>query len=246
MTDYDRDTDAYHRWSVADSPYWLIERTRYFEVLGSVQNLNILELACGEGRISRMLMERGARSVVASDVSGEMIKRAEEQNRDESGEPIYPELSFAVVDACDEAFTLDPPVDLVTAFYLFHYASSDAALRQMCRHISRNLKPGGRFVAYTVNPDFDITNPNPRMAEDFGFRYVPVDPPHYHLVFRGLSVNMWHWSKAAHEAALHSAGLKNVRWHALCPPADRPDLLQSLKWYLDDPSCTVVSAENPG
>ncbi len=84
---YDR---HYRRWSLADNVYWLIEQTRFIiEVLGPVLNLNILELACGDGRISRMLMDRGARSVLGTDISEEMIKQAVAQNRDEQGGLVY-------------------------------------------------------------------------------------------------------------------------------------------------------------
>ena len=144
--DYDANIDAYRRWSLSDNVYWLIEQTRYFEVLGPVLNLNILELACGDGRISRMLMDRGARSVLGTDISEEMIKQAVAKNQDEHGGPVYPTLQHEVVDACDDTFTLEHPADIVTAMYLFHYAPSESALEQMCRHISRNLKPGGRLV----------------------------------------------------------------------------------------------------
>ena len=81
MADYDTNTNVYLRWSASDSVYWLIEQTRYFEVLGSVRNSNILELACGAGRISRMLMDRGAQSVLVTNISKEMIKPAAMQNQ---------------------------------------------------------------------------------------------------------------------------------------------------------------------
>ena len=244
--DYDANIDAYRRWSSADNVYWLIEQTRFFEVLGPVLNLNVLELACGDGRISRMLMDRGARSVLGTDISEEMIKQAVTQNQDDQGGSVYPNLQYEVVDACDNTFTLDHPVDIVTAMYLFHYASSEAALEQMCRHISRNLKPGGRFVVYTINPDCDLTALEPGLLmKYFGFSYRAVDPPQYHLVFNKLTVNMWQWSKQAHEQGLKRAGLAHIRWHPLRLPAGHEDLAQSLRWYLDNPSCIVLSAEKP-
>jgi SAM-dependent methyltransferase len=157
MTDYDKQGDAYRHWYLADSPYWLIEQTRFFQVLGSVRNLRILELACGDGRISRMLIDRGAREVVGTDISEQMIERAVELNTDDRGGLIYPGIKYQVVDASDRSFQLEDRVDLVTAMYLFHYAPSTVALEDMCNLISRNLKADGRFVAYTINPAYDFT-----------------------------------------------------------------------------------------
>lgn len=245
MTDYDEHADVYRAWYESNSPYWLVEQTRFFEVLGSVQNLDILELVCGDGRISRMLMDRGARSVRGIDISDEMVQRAKMRNRNEQGEIVYPGLSFSVVDVCDEIFTLDNPVDLVAAMYLFHYASSKTALSQMCQLISRNLRPGGRFVAYTVNPNYDFSRQDSRLEPAFGFAYEVVDLPHCHLMFDGQAFDMWHWSQDDHEAALKDAGLTNIQWHPVCLPDSKRELAKSVEWYFDNPCCIVVSAEKP-
>lgn len=245
ITDYDVNADVYRRWTVADNVYWQVEQTRFFEVLGSIRNLNILELACGDGRISRMLMERGAGSVLATDVSKEMIKRAIAQNKNDQGELVFPTLSFQILDACDETFQLDQLADRVVAMYLFHYAPSEKALEQMCRLIGRNLTPGGRITIYTINPDCDFSKEDLRLEKYFGFSYSAVVPPHYKLSFGKHTVDMWHWSKDAHEDGLRSAGLTNIQWHPLCLPSDDQNLTCSLKWYLDNPSCIVLSAEKP-
>lgn len=244
-TDYDVNADLYVRWTVSDNVYWQVEQTQFFKVLGSVRNLNILELACGDGRISRMLMEQGARSVLATDISKEMIKRAIAQNKSDQGGLIFPTLSFEVLDACDETFQLDQLADRVVAMYLFHYAPSEKALGGMCRLIGRNLKPGGRITIYTINPDYDFANEDPRLKKYFGFSYSADTPPHYKLSFGDHSVDMWRWSKGAHEEGLRSAGLTNIQWHPLCVPGDDQTLARSLDWYLSNPSCIVLSAEKP-
>ena len=245
MPDYDANTDAYLHWSEEDSLYRSIEQTTFFDVLDSVRDLTILELACGEGRLSRMLIERGARSLLATDISEEMIKRANAENTLSEGGRVHPPLDYCVLDATDEQFTLDKPVDLVASMYLFHYADSEESLARMGRLIGRNLKPGGRFVAYTASPDYDFTREDPRLKEQFGFVIHPIDPPRYQLVFGKLAVSIWQWSRQAHERALTRAGLTNVQWHPLYMPDDQRELARTVQWYLDNPSCTVVSAEKP-
>ena len=44
--------------------------------------------------------------------------------------------------------------DIVTGIHLLHYANSREHLNGMCKSISRNLKPAGRFIGYQLN--FDI------------------------------------------------------------------------------------------
>ena len=80
MPEYDQFAEIYQHWSETASPYTRVEVHGFFEVLGSVRGLDVLDLAAGEGRASRMLMERGAKSVLGADVSPEMIRRAIKHN----------------------------------------------------------------------------------------------------------------------------------------------------------------------
>ena len=144
MPKYNEHVDVYHEWSASSTPYRAIESYTFTEVIGPVRDLDILDLACGEGRISRMLIERGAKSVLGGDISPEMVRRAAEQNAAGNGTSRYPNLRFMVLDARDESFRLPEPVDLVVAMYLLHYAPTEEDLEKMGRLIERNLKPGGR------------------------------------------------------------------------------------------------------
>ncbi|MEX3009506.1 class I SAM-dependent methyltransferase [Hoeflea sp. TYP-13] len=242
MTDYDRQGDIYSRWSIKETLYSVLEWHTFLQVLGSVKGLDILDVACGDGRLSRGLMDHGAKSVLGTDISENMIAAANEKNRPDA-ESHHDGLHYQTVDARDEAFRLETPVDLVTAMYLFHYATSVDDLDRMCRFVSRNLRPGGRFVCYTINPEYDFERQYPLMADAFGFRYKTVDPPEYRLVIGDFEAKMWQWSKAEHEGGLKKAGLTNIRWHALALPENRKDLAPSVQWYLDNPSLIVLSAE---
>ena len=173
MPDYDKDTDFYQDWTTVDTPYKVIERYVFVETIGPVEGLDVLDVACGEGRLSRFLMQRGAASVLGVDISPEMIARARRQNA--SGSPKFQSdgLRYEVVDATDDAFTLDEPVDLVTALYLFHYAPSEQDLRRMCRFIGRNLKPGGRFVHYGINPKYRFEQQSQKWEKSSAFASRP-------------------------------------------------------------------------
>ena len=52
------------------------------------------------------------------------------------------------------------PLDLVTAVNLLNYAESKDQMLSMFCSAYDSLVPGGRFVAYTINPDFTLAKPN--------------------------------------------------------------------------------------
>jgi SAM-dependent methyltransferase len=242
MPEYDDFAETYQRWTESAVPYRVIELYSFFNVLGSVAGLRILDLAAGDGRVSRMMIEAGAASVVGADVSPEMERRAEEQATVEGAGG---SLSFMVLDATDPDFRLDPPADVVAAMYLFHYAPSESDLQRMAALIARNLVPGGRFVTYTLSPDYDFHRRDPVLEERCGFHYAVVDKNHCQVIIGEERVDIWQWSREAHETALHRAGLTDIRWHPLKTPPDRPELRTTMQFYIDNPSCLVLSATKP-
>lgn len=245
MHEYDNHVDVYDEWSVAENPYRAIEAFTFMEVVGSVRDQDVLDLGCGEGRTCRTFAQRGARSLLGTDLSPEMVRRAREKNTAQDGAAIYPNLRYQVLDARDDTFTLTQPVDLVSAMYLLHYASTESALQKMCRLIARNLKPGGRFVTYGVNPDYDHSCPEPRLAQQFGVDSRVVRGNRCELAIGDMRVDFWQWSRQIHEECLKDAGLDDIHWHPLeVHPEDR-ELRSSVGWYLENPPCTVLSAHKP-
>jgi len=55
-------------------------RPRVLEALGDIKGLEILDLGCGEGYLSRQLVKSGASHVHGIDLSAEMIRAARAQN----------------------------------------------------------------------------------------------------------------------------------------------------------------------
>ena len=104
------------------------------------------------------------------------------------------------------------------------------------------MRPGGRFVTYTLSPDYDFTDPDPRLAAQCGFDYRADDGPHCELLIGDQKVSIWQWSRAVHEAALAAAGFADITWHRLSVPSSRPDVATQLDWYVARSSCIVLSA----
>lgn len=125
-----------------------VEAFTLFKLLGEVEGLSILDLACGEGIYARRLMKAGAARVCGVDLSEEMIALAvKEERRDPLG------CHYQVGDA-GELGSLGR-FDVVVGAYLLNYAASREELTRFARTIHSNLKPGGRFIGVNDNPAQD-------------------------------------------------------------------------------------------
>ena len=121
-----------------------IEEYTLFETLGDISGVKALDLACGDGFYTRKLKRAGTREVLGVDVSAEMIRLAEAEER------ARPEgCRYLHSDAAD--LVLDEPVDLVVAMYLLNYARDADELLHFVQAAHGAVKPGGRFVGFNDN-----------------------------------------------------------------------------------------------
>ena len=82
-------------------------------------------MACGHGFYTRLLKRAGASQVTGVDVSIEMIRLAEQEERR------HP-LGCAYLHGDAAAFEPAEPVDLVVAMYLLNYAGTREQLDRFC------------------------------------------------------------------------------------------------------------------
>jgi toxoflavin synthase len=140
---------------IKSAPASVIERATFLSGLGSVSGCRALDLACGAGYYSGVLLEKGARSVVGYDISPGMINAARTSFRD------HPNVEFRVSDC---VAPLRPPegehsFDVIVAVWFLNYATDEAQLLAMCQNVARNLKSGGKFIGVTPNPQLDFREP---------------------------------------------------------------------------------------
>ncbi|MCY3554720.1 MAG: class I SAM-dependent methyltransferase [Gemmatimonadetes bacterium] len=121
-----------------------IEEYTLFQMLGDISGMKALDLACGEGFYTRKLKLAGAGEVLGVDVSAEMIRLAEAEERARPTGCRYLNQDAA-------ALVLDEPVDLVVAMYLLNYARDANELLRFVQAAYGALKPGGRFVCFNDN-----------------------------------------------------------------------------------------------
>ena len=97
---------------------------------------DVLELGCGDGRVSGYLSQAHGFNVVAADVDPAQIEWARRQN------PIHSRLRFSVEDATELSFD-DDSFDLIVAQNLFQHLPR---WRKAVGEISRVLRPGGHMI----------------------------------------------------------------------------------------------------
>ena len=121
----------------------LVNNPAFFETLGDIAGMKILDVGCGEGYNTRKFADLGA-ELIGMDVSRLMIAAARDHETEEPRGIEYhqtPASDLSVFD--DESF--DGVVSTMTLMDLDDYAES-------IREISRVLKPGGLF-------QFSVTHP---------------------------------------------------------------------------------------
>jgi SAM-dependent methyltransferase len=210
-TDYNAIAADYRR--AKQQPWrYFIERNTLLRLIGNLQGMSVVDLACGEGYYTRELRNRGAAKVVGVDLSEGMIRLAQEEER---RNPLG--IEYVAQDA--RRFDGAERFDLVVAAYLLNYAATREELAQMCVAVARALRPGGRFVTVNNNPDqapehFDATRKLGFIKTTPG--KLQEGTPIVYTIFQdegSFDIRNYWQSTTTHEECLRAAGLGQIRWH---------------------------------
>jgi ubiquinone/menaquinone biosynthesis C-methylase UbiE len=97
-----------------------------------------LEIGCGQGVVARLLTERYAAQVIASDYDPAQVALAQERLAD-----LGRQVEFRIVDARAIPFD-EAQFDAVFSFGVLHHIPS--GWREAVAEVTRVLKPGGAFI----------------------------------------------------------------------------------------------------
>jgi len=131
------------------------------------KKLHVLDLACGQGVLSRKLAEAGC-TVLGIDAAAPLIEAARRRNQSE-GLPI----TYHVADATklvDDRNNLFPPLkpdshDAITLILAIQNMTPLSPVWQACKAI---LKPGGSLIVVMMHPCFRIPKQSDWLWEDRG------------------------------------------------------------------------------
>jgi len=117
-----------------------------------IKGAKVLEMACGTGFFTRHLLNWGATSIAAVDISQGMIDIAQAEF---SKSADASKCEFMVKD-CAQPFDVGTgQFDLVFAAWLLNYSADEAVMTAIFENISRHLKPGGRLVTVAPHAEED-------------------------------------------------------------------------------------------
>jgi ubiquinone/menaquinone biosynthesis C-methylase UbiE len=128
-------------------------------VLGPVRGLDVLDLACGNGYLSRRFAREGAR-VVGVDASAPVIALA--QGRQQA-EPLG--ITYHIADATRLEMLAEASFDVVLSnMAIMDMADAEGAFREA----ARVLRPGGRLVFSITHPCFEVVGYSGWQVEKVG------------------------------------------------------------------------------
>ena len=136
-----------------------------------------LEIGCGQGAVTRLLVEQYGARVVASDHDPAQVAVAQERLTD-----LGERVEFRIVDARAMPFD-DAQFDGVFSFYVLHHILS--GWRQVVVETARVLRPGGWFV-------FTDLVPPPRAGRLVGRLLPRLDPLEETALHACLAENSLH------------------------------------------------------
>jgi SAM-dependent methyltransferase len=154
-------------------------------LLPPLQGKRVLDLGCGLGNFAREAVARGARQVIAVDLSERMLAEARARGGNaaityvqSSLEAFEPEATgFDLVEPEATGFDLVEPeatgFDLVVSMLALHYV---ADYKLIIRRIARWLAPGGRLAISVEHPIYTASGtPAWHLGPDGKWAHWPVD-----------------------------------------------------------------------
>lgn len=243
-TNYDEFVDDYGKTESSLFRMY-IEKSTILSVLEDVQAKSVLDLACGPGNYTRTVKTQGAANVIGVDISEKMIARARLL---EEIQPLGIEYRVRDVRELEQIGLFD----IVTAIYLFPYAQMEQDLEDMVQATYNNLKPNGRLVALTINPD--ITKKHYTAAEKFHIYIYADDSLQDGTPFKVILSNPgqeddihllpYYWSKETYEKILKKAGFQKIKWYPMIVAEEGIEKYGESYWqeYLAVPHIIVLES----
>lgn len=212
-----------------------------FEQLGNLKGKNVLDLACGDGRLTREIKKLGAARVIGVDLSEEMIKAAKEK---EEENPLGIEYLVGKVGELGKIGEFD----IIVGGLLLHYSQTKDELKRMCQDISVNLENGGRFVALNNNPDSPLTDKikyqtvvetSGNLKEGAKLKVTLIGQDGTNCSFYN-----YYWKKQTYEECLVQAGLKDIKWIPVSVSEEGIEKYGKEFWedFLQSPTITLLEA----
>lgn len=144
----------------------LIEIPIMKEMLPDLKGKKILDLGCGNGGMSKYFIEQGAKSVLAIDLSTNMINEAKEKNGDEN-------ITYVVL-GMEDISKIEGKFDVVFSSLAFHYIKD---YNKLIKEIYDLLEDEGILIYSQEHPIATASKYHKEMKS-----YTFIDEKRYYVV----------------------------------------------------------------
>ena len=212
---------------------WYVLRT----MLPGLREKAVLDLGCGFGWHCRYVMENGAKSVVAVDISDRMLEKAGQINNIEG-------IQYERI-ALEDAMYPAESFDLVFSSLTFHYIQS---FDKLIHNIYSWLRPGGMLFFSVEHPIFTAEGTQDWAYDESGEKlHWPVDnyfdEGKRDTVFLGEQITKYHRTYATYINTLIGAQFKIVEVKEPMPGELMLKDIPEMKDELRRPMMLLVSAQ---
>ena len=144
----------------------LIEIPIMKDMLPDLKGKRILDLGCGNGGMSKYFIEKGAKSVLAIDLSSNMIKEAKEKNNAEN-------ITYVVL-GMEDISKIEGKFDIVFSSLAFHYVKD---YDKLVKDIYNLLDENGILIYSQEHPIATASKYHKEMKS-----YIFLDEKRYYVV----------------------------------------------------------------
>ncbi|MCI5119876.1 MAG: class I SAM-dependent methyltransferase [Candidatus Electrothrix sp. AUS4] len=207
------------------------------DICGEVSNLNILEVGCGDGFISRKLSEKNA-TVTGIDIAPNMLKYSD-QFKDDSLH-----LSYKVADATNLHEFNDESFELIVSNLVYMIMEGSENVSKSFQEAWRVLKQNGRFIFSIAHPCFDKREiEGNKTVRSKGNTYHQVDDKYEVSLLKDGVVTSeffyYHRPLQFYSSILHKAGFLVLKLHEPTPSQHLVDQNPELKYSLEFPAFLI-------
>jgi ubiquinone/menaquinone biosynthesis C-methylase UbiE len=236
--EWDKSADAWLDFvrTGKDHCRYYINNPGMFRMLGNINGKQVLDLACGEGYNSRIMVRKGA-IVTGVDFSKNQIRHAKEKENNNKMS-----IEYFVQNASRLSRFKDNTFDIVACFMALQDMNN---YRKVVKELKRVLKTDGRFVFAIPHPCFE------RNVGRDGIPYTVKDyftakayPLYWKMkrLTKYFKTTSFHRSLSDYTNALRDAGLLISRIHEPKPTKQGCKVHPNLKENLLIPQSIVIEA----
>ncbi|MFW9835535.1 MAG: class I SAM-dependent methyltransferase [Candidatus Thorarchaeota archaeon] len=233
---WDEVAEDYHKsvGDTGDSYHRNFVNPVIFEILGDIKNKSVLDLACGQGYLSRLLARKGA-NVIGVDISEKMLEIAEAS---EESTPLG--VRYLHCNSGDMSDIADASMDYIVSTFGFHDIKE---IEPTIKECSRVLKVGGNLVFAIPHP-FSYAK---RIMDEEGYylkvkRYMSIrEIPH--PKYKETHVMAYHRPLSYYFEKLFSVGLRMMAFREVIADLHRGQPIKDerlLAYRKEIPSFLVV------